>query len=481
MNPLRLFNSTVRAVIRREYLQRVTNKWFLITTFIVPVLGAAVITIPGWLVAQGGGAVEPLRVGVVDRTGSGLAEAVTAELTRSPRPTARVDTVFADSVPADSAAGGGGDAETRSPAGPGPVPAAPGPGSGEPAPLRASAVTGLPDTLGREGLAARLRTSEYDAYLVLGRDVTRGGEAELLSLRSIGLSERSRIRRAVRSAAMSTRLERAGLERAEADSLLLAADVGLSLVRVADEGLQSQALVQGIGFGMGVVLYLMLLIYGQMIVKGVIEEKSSDIVEVLLSSLRPWELMLGKIVGVGAVGLTQVGIWLTVLATVATYGLAAAAPALAEAGVDVGAVFGLPLGEILGAFLVFFVGGYLLYSSLFAAAGAMAGSEQDAQQVNFPITMVIVAAFVFLSPMMESPGATWAVVASQVPLFSPILMPARVAIGAASVWGVLLGATLLFGGVLGAVWLAGRIYRVGILMSGKRPNLPELVRWIRYG
>lgn len=460
MNPLRLFNRTVRAVIRREYLQRVTNKWFLVTTFGVPLLILGFTLLPGWLAATGDGGTETLRIGVVDRTGTGLGEAVAAELNAGEEPPARRELAATLDSAAAGPSGGEGD---------------------EAAVLRATAATGLPDTLDREGLAARLRTSAYDAYLVLGPDLLAGGDVELLSTRSIGLTDRPRIRRAVRSAAISARLDRAGLPRAEADSLLGVAEIGLSTTRVAEEGLQSQAVVQVAGFAMGFILYFMLIIYGQMIVRGVIEEKSSDIVEVLLSSLRPWELMLGKIIGVGAVGLTQVAIWAVVLVAAATWGMAAAAPALAEAGIDIEAALGLPLLEIAGTFLLFFLLGYLLYSSLFAGAGAMAGSEQDTQQVVVPITMLIAAGFVLLFPMMESPGATWAVVASQIPLFSPILMPARMAIGAAPTWELVLSVTLLVGGVLGSVWLAGRIYRVGILMSGKRPNLPELVRWVRYG
>lgn len=457
----RLFNRTVRAVIRREYLQRVTNRWFLVTTFGVPLLILGFSVLPGWLAASGGGSARALRIGVVDRTDAGLGEVVAAELNRVDEEPGHRQALRAG---ADSAAPRSASARSE-----------------ERAVLRASSATGLPDTLGRRGLAAHLRTSSFDAYLVLGPELLGGGQVEVLSTRSIGLGDRPRIRRAVRSAAIAVRLERAGLPPAEADSLLGVAEIDLSTIRVAEEGLQSQSLVQVAGFAMGFILYFMLIIYGQMIVRGVIEEKSSDIVEVLLSSLRPWELMLGKIIGVGAVGLTQVAIWAVVIVAAATWGLAAAAPTLAEAGIDIGAVLALPLAEIAGTFLTFFLLGYLLYSSLFAGAGAMAGSEQDTQQVVVPITMLIAAGFVLLFPMMESPDATWAVIVSQIPLFSPILMPARLAIGAAPTWELALSITLLVAGVLGSVWLAGRIYRVGILMSGKRPNLPELIRWVRYG
>lgn len=464
MNPLALLNRTVRAVIRREYLQRVTNKWFLVTTFGVPLVLFAFSLLPGWLAASGGGGGGPLRIGVVDRTGADMGPAVATELSRR-------------AVQSEDEGIGAPDTARTGDA----LPAS-GADSGEEGSfIIAVPAVGLPASLDRKGLSDRLRTSEFDAYLVLGRGILSGGNAELLSTRSIGLGDRPEIQRAVRTAAIAIRLDRAGLPRAQADSLLRLTEIGLSTARVAEGGVQSRAAGQVAGFGMGFILYFMLIIYGQMIVKGVIEEKSSDIVEVLLSSLRPWELMLGKIIGVGAVGLTQVAIWAVVVLLAATWGLAAAAPALADAGVDLGAVLGLPLLEIAGMFLLFFILGYLLYSSLFAGAGAMAGSEQDTQQVVVPITMLIAAGFILLFPMMESPGATWAVVASQIPLFSPVLMPARVAIGAAPAWEVALSTALLTAGVLGAVWLAGRIYRVGILMSGKRPNLPELIRWVRYG
>lgn len=462
MNPLRLFNRTVRAVIRREYLQRVRNKWFLVTTFGVPLLFLGMSLLPGLLMATGGGESEPMSIGVVDRSGAGLGEVVVARLNRGRGPaTAELrSTLDSGETGTDTAAADdGGDEGTV---------------------LRAE-LAAVSDTLDRQALADHLRMSELDAYLVLASDLFIGADAELLSTRSVGLRDRPRIRRAVRSAVMGVRLDRAGLPRAEADSLLRTAEIGLSTARVGEDGLQSQGLLQAAGLAMGFVLYFMLIIYGQMIVRGVIEEKSSDIVEVLLSSLRPWELMLGKIIGVGAVGLTQVAIWAVVIVIAATWGLAAAGPALAEAGLDVGTVVGLPLIEILGTFVIYFVLGYLVYSSLFAGAGAMASSEQDTQQVVIPITMLIAIGFVLLFPMMESPDATWAVVSAQVPLLSPILMPARVAMGAAPTWEILLSIALLVGGVLGAVWLAGRIYRVGILMSGKRPNLPELIRWIRYG
>ena len=226
-------------------------------------------------------------------------------------------------------------------------------------------------------------------------------------------------------------------------------------------------------------LYLMFLVYGQMIARGVVEEKTSDIVEILVSSVRPWEMMLGKIVGVGAVGLTQVAIWGLVLGGASLYGLAGAAATLAELGIDfTGLEF--PWGLAIAG-LVYFLLGYLLYAAVFAAAGAMVGSEQDIQQVLMPAILPIVVPIILMPAVLETPDAAWVVTVSLVPLFSPILMPVRTAMGGLAVWENPAAIALLLVTILGMAWVAGRIYRVGILMKGKRPNLPELLRWVRYG
>jgi len=252
------------------------------------------------------------------------------------------------------------------------------------------------------------------------------------------------------------------------------------IVTVSDTGeARSQGVFQAISLFIAFMFYFILLIYGQMIIRSIIEEKASDIVEVMVSSLRPWELMLGKIIGVGAVGLAQIGVWVIVVSVGAIFGLSVGAGALTELGVDISAI-AIPWFTV-GAVLVFLVLGYLLYAGLFAGAGATISNETDAQQVALPVTMLIIVPFIAVQGVITSPNAAWAVAMSIIPFFSPLVMPSRLFVTNVPLWQTILSVALLAGCVLGAAWVAGRIYRVGILMKGQRANLPEVIRWVRHG
>jgi ABC-2 type transport system permease protein len=198
-----------------------------------------------------------------------------------------------------------------------------------------------------------------------------------------------------------------------------------------------------------------------------------------MSSVRPWEMMLGKMFGVGAVGLTQIAIWAAIGTLLSLYGLPGLTSALAAEGIDLAQVQ-FPLGLLAWA-LIYFTLGYLLYAGLFLAAGASLGNEQDAQQVVTPLVVIIVVGFILVIGIIESPESGWAVVGSLVPLFSPMIVPARLAISHVPALELAGSVGLLVLGMLGSAWMAGRIYRVAILMSGKRANLREIVRWIRHG
>jgi ABC-2 type transport system permease protein len=189
--------------------------------------------------------------------------------------------------------------------------------------------------------------------------------------------------------------------------------------------------------------------------------------------------MLGKIIGVGSVGLTQLAVWIlcgTVAFTLGIPALVAARPDLVDPEVVAQA---LPGAGLMVLFVVLFLGGYFLYAALYAAVGAMCSTEEEAQQAQFPVIFLLVPSIILLMPVMETPNATWAVIASMFPFFTPVLLYARVGAGTVPLWQIGLSVTLLYLGVLGVAWVAGRIYRVGILMQGKRPNLPELWRWVR--
>lgn len=440
MNP---FTAKVRAVIRREFMQRVTSKWFLFSTLGIPVVMVALMALAAFLAVRG--AEDPGQpgrtLGVSDPSG------VVGDLL--------VEELLRDSIPAS----------------------------------RARDLEGLSGALVRE----RLASSGFDYLLLLPDGLVRSGAspasdldregdvddaATLIARGNVPGATESAVRNALRRALVRARLRAAGIEDVDAEELLRTAP--LDVVNVTGSGeARSQEIYQAVSFIISFFFYMILIIYGQMIVRAILEEKTSDIVEVMVSSLRPWELMLGKIVGVGAVGLTQMAIWAIILSVGAVYGLTAGAAALAEAGIDLSAV-AIPWGTIV-LVLLFLVLGYLLYAGLFAGAGATISAEQDAQQVTLPIIMLIVLPFIAVQGLIESPNAGWAVVVSLVPFFSPLVMTSRLFIAAVPLWQWALSLVLLAAFVLGAAWAAGRIYRVGILMKGQRANLPEVIRWVRHG
>lgn len=433
MNPL---NARVRAIVRREYLQRVRSRWFLISTLGLPLLLVGLSFLSIWFVDRDPAEFAGYRTAVIDRSGH-LGALVMEELS-------------ADSVPAVA------DPE----------------------------LAAVPD----EDLADRLLASPYDLILVLPQGTLAGLRAgdgagrpsepvRLLGREGVAAQARGTVADAVHRAVVRARLREAGVERVDTRELLRRPAV--ASVSVFEEGTRSQEIFQAISFVLALIFYMVLLVYGQMIVRSVIEEKASDIVEIVVSSVRPWELMLGKIVGVGAVGLTQLAIWGLVVGTLTLYGLTGGATVLAEAGIDLATVR-IPLGLVAGI-LAFLVLGYLLYAGLFAGAGATISSEQDAQQVTLPIIFLIVVPFLLVQGVIENPDAGLSVLASVIPFFSPLLMPSRMLVTHVPAWELAAALLLLLASILVIAWIAGRIYRVGILLKGKRPHLGELWRWVRHG
>jgi ABC-2 type transport system permease protein len=213
--------------------------------------------------------------------------------------------------------------------------------------------------------------------------------------------------------------------------------------------------------------------------RATLEEKTNRVAEVIVSSMEPWHLMLGKILGVGAVGLTQMAVWLSMGALAVGAGipmLLATRPDLVglESMSDI-----LPGLGLLLLFVGFFTFGFFMYAGLYAAVGAMCSTDEEAQQAQFPVMTFLILPIVFVTQVIEdplSPLATWL---SLFPPFSPVLMWGRVAGGGVPGWQVGLSFLLMGGAVVGVAWVAGRIYKVGILMAGKRPTVPELWRWVR--
>lgn len=251
---------------------------------------------------------------------------------------------------------------------------------------------------------------------------------------------------------------------------------------------------------MGFMMYLVIFIYGSMVMRSVMEEKLSRIVEVMVSSVRPIQLMLGKLIGVGGVGLTQLALWAVLIPIVLTV-VAAFLPGIDQAQLNgvgnvtqvekesldgfsaqqiITAIFDMKWWLILPVFIIFFLGGYFIYSSLFAAMGSAINEDMgEGQQLMLPIVVIVLIAFYMLFPVLSNPNGNLAVFASLFPLFSPIIMPARLAFDPPW-WQILLSIVLMLSTVWFFIWLTSRIYRVGILMYGKKVTIKEMIKWLRY-
>ena len=414
----------VWAVIRREFIERVRSRWFWVSAFLVPLFLAALIFLPAAFAASG----SPKRIVVVDGTSSSFGQRV-AEALRAGR-------VFHAS--------------------------------------RVAAAPGVIDSLMREVGAKRL-----DGVLVLAGDVVGTGAAEYRATNVSSLRDIGELQRVLGSVVTTVRLERAGIDpavMARAEQPIKLATQKLSGSETTGE---SSAQSFSLAYFMGIILYMVILMYGVNVKSSVLEEKTTRIVEVLVSSIGPFALLCGKVVGVGAVSLLQLAIW-----GVAGRVLISQRAALEGriGGLDNGGgLFQVPHVSTATAviFLVYFLGGFFLYSAMFAAVGAMSSSEQEAQQAQQPIVLVLVASFLSMFALLTDPNSTLSVTLSLVPFSSPIAMPVRWAAGDLPPLELATSLVLLAAGIVVVTWVAARIYRVGILMTGKRPNLRELVRWVR--
>ena len=262
----------------------------------------------------------------------------------------------------------------------------------------------------------------------------------------------------------------------------------------------SSYLGAGIGMLMGLIMYMLVFMNGSMVMQSVMEEKTNRIVEVVISSVKPFELMMGKILGVGLIGIVQFLSWAILLPVIVilgslVFGLQTdldtlesmnAAGTLSQDDMEfmvyqfMKEVDEVPWFKIISLFILFFIGGYLIYSSLFAAVGSAVGDDmQDSQSLVIPITIPVIMAFYIMITALRVPDSTLAVWSSIFPLFSPIVMPARLAFDPPW-WQIGLSLVLLALTVIGLIWMSGRIYRVGILMYGKKPSFKEMMKWITY-
>jgi ABC-2 type transport system permease protein len=258
---------------------------------------------------------------------------------------------------------------------------------------------------------------------------------------------------------------------------MVARDVKALLEPITLDSSQEGKHESGLSAYIGVVvmfllMYMVVMLYGMNVARSIIEEKSSRVFEVLLATITPEQMLAGKILGVGAVGLTQILIWLTTAVVLTSSSLAAA---LTSSGAKISLS---PMQVIF--FVLYFISGYLLYSSIAAALGAMVNSEQELQQLNMFLVMPLAACMFALTPVLTNPDSTFARVISLIPFCSPLIMYLRISMGKPGAWEIALSFALMGATIYGVLWVASRIYRVGVLMYGKRPSLPEILRWLKY-
>lgn len=425
-------------VLKREYVERVRSKWFLIATIFGPLFFGGVMFVPAWLASRSQASVDVARIVILDATSSGLGQRVADDLN----------------------SGGTGDIARMS--------------DESLTQVREIAVAQLPAA---ESLATRaVIAKERRGYLVLDSQTVAGTTVRYAGRNASAVSDMQRLERSVHDQLLAMRMVQAGVSPAQATQLT-ALDVDLESERITDTGRGGSGKVNLIFAVMvAMLLYASIFIYGQNVLRSVMEEKDTRVAEVVLSSIPARKLLAGKVLGVGAVGMTQMIIW----AATGVLLFKIRAPLLTRMGVEVTNVSMPSISPLMAVTLIlFFALGYTLYAALFAAVGAMVNSEQEAQQVQMPIILMLISSVIFLQPVLTSPDGTLAKVLSWFPTTAPIIMPLRmsiVPISAMEIVGTLVALTLA---CLLVVQLAARIYRVGLLMYGKRPTLRELGRWMR--
>jgi ABC-2 type transport system permease protein len=440
-------------VAKREYLERVRSRWFIVMTLLVPVIMAGAFLFPIWMAARGNVSNQLGHIRILDATGAGLGDRVAKAM-------------FADSTlgitPADTAA-----------------------------PRVEAVAPGELAAKERDAIAEVQKRDHIAGVLSLTDSTIAGKAARYAGRNASSISDMDKLRTIVRQSAMMVRLEQEGV-RSEIVNDLARSNMRLSTERITESG-KSGSGTAGVfvGIMVGVLLFMSIVFHGQNILRGVLEEKATRVAEVVLSSVKPESLLAGKVLGVGAVGLTQQAAWLgiatyltnftapIVMKSIAAKSGAAAAASAAAASPVAGALSGLSL-TLIGIALAYFLVGFVFYACLYAAAGSMVNSEQEAQQAATPVMFLLISTWLMVNPVLVNPTSRLAVILSWLPWSSPIIMPMRTGLTSVSplaIAGSLIVAVL---GCVGAVWLSARIYRVGMLMYGKKPSFAEVAKWIRY-
>ncbi len=355
-----------------------------------------------------------------------------------------------------------------------------------------------------EPLDSAIRSDRYNGVLVIGADVAASPKASLYMHDASSVELESMLASRIEDAVRDQKLKSYNIDNLQQILDETETNVNLSTIRVDDKG-EGESTSSFLSFGIGLfstfILYMFLLMYGQMVMTSIIEEKSNRVLELVVSSVKPTQLMLGKILGVGLVAVVQVIIWAILLGAMSMIVMPMLVPdavmsqvnALnagtldtASASVDVDMLqaisyFGSPVAilSIFGYLLLFLIGGFLFYASIFAAIGSAVDNIQDASQLQSFAVLPIILALVFSFTVAQEPNSTLAVWLSMIPFTSPMVMLCRIPFSIPG-WEIAVSVAILYLSFMVMAWISGKIYRVGIFMYGKKPNIKDLIRWARY-
>jgi len=436
------------AVVKREYVQRVRSRFFVVATILGPLLMAGFTIVPALMfgIKSGG----PTRLAIIDQTGK-MYERVAKELqsdrsTRDqPPPEKAEEPPGLKNDPRERAKQNGNMIQ----------------GSFE---VEEAKLNGRSLNEVRSELASRVASKNLDGFIILPPDILNGEQPEFRSRNTADLFTKSKVENSINRALRSQRMLENGIDEKKIEKMsepitLNAQDAGGK----ESKGESSFYLV----FGLGLLIYMSVLLYGQFVLGAVIEEKETRIAEILFSSMRSFPLMMGKLIGVSLVALTQMGIWAVAFLSLSAW--------LA------GSSFTLPhiAPLVFVYFVLFFLMGYFIYATFYAVVGSMVTTTQEGGQLALPIVLLLVMGFYLSFNVIRSPNSSLAFWASMFPFFAPITMLVRIVTETPPLWQILLSLGIGVVTVVGLMWVAARIYRVGMLMYGKKASIPEVLRWIR--
>lgn len=414
-------------LIKREYKETVYKKSFIFMTILTPVLMIALSVVPSLLMRLDSG--KQVKLHIIDQSGF-IYQPLTAALQ---------DTLK----------------------------------DGRPKYVFTAIETANSDSAALlEGEKAQIKNEQADAVLYIPASVVEKGKVEFYAKNVADFSMNRVLNSGITKIVVDHRIKSSGMDPETIGALTKSID--MSTIKITKEGKESERSFMDEYFSTFVfimILYMTLILHGSTIMRSIIQEKSSRIIEVLLGSSNPFQLMAGKIIGHGSVGLTQYVLW-------AAFGIGLVL--FGGSMLPVSDKFFSFEPQIFLYFILFYLLGYLLYSSLFSAIGAISNSDQEAQQLIFPVIMLLIVPIMMLGIMVKAPDSTLITTLSMIPFFSPIMMFARINIANPPLLQVLGSIAILIVSIIIVIWLVARIFRVGILMYGKRPTLPEIIKWFTY-